>query len=362
MPPPTNIIFNGTFDLRGAGWSGTDLETSHTESAYFGNGSTNRVAEMDGQRGQTTIMQQVVAIGAPIQTELTFVAGLRNGLSRNAGEGFRVDILDSDGVVIATSTILPTTVGSYTSYSIPVNFTTAGDYTVRFTELGRNDSTGAIVDNISMLVCFAGQTVIDTPTGGKPAIDVQIGDLVTTESGTAQVRWVGRRRVTAADMAANDKLRPVRICAGALGRGLPRADLRVSRQHRMLVSSPICQRMFGHSDILVSALKLTALPGIYIDDQVSQIDYVHLLFDQHEVVFAEGAPSESLLLHAEALSALSPEALEEIRLIFPEIDAGPDRFPRAKLIPKGSQQTRVAERMLRNDRSPLEALSCPKLC
>lgn len=356
MAPPTNIIFNGTFDLLGSGWTGTDLETTYTESAYFNNGSANRVAELDGNARQTTVMQQVVTIDAPIQTELTFAAGLRNTNVTVGQDGFRVDILDSNGLVIATATILPTTVGSYTSYSIPVNFAAAGDYTVRFTELGPDNSFGAIIDNISMLVCFAGQTMIETPTGGKPASDIRVGDLVTTERGPMPVRWVGRRRVTAAELAANHKLRPVLICAGALGQGLPRADLRVSRQHRMLVSSPICQRMFGRTDILVSALKLTALPGIHIDEEIDRIDYVHLLFDQHEVVFAEGAPSESLLLHGEAFLALSAGAQDEIRLIFPEIGAGRAPLPSAKLIPKGSQQTRMADRMVRNERFPLEAL------
>jgi hypothetical protein len=156
-------------------------------------------------------------------------------------------------------------------------------------------------------------------------------------------------------MMVNDKLRPVRITAGALGQGLPRADLLVSRQHRMLVSSPICQRMFGQTDSLVSALKLTALPGIHVDEAVAEIDYIHLLFDQHEVVFAEGAPSESLLLQTEALAALSPEAVEEIRLLFPEMGKGRTGSADARLIPKGSQQARLADRMAQNGRPVLES-------
>lgn len=352
MPPPTNIITNGTFDIGSVGWTGTDIEVN-PETAYLQNGSGNRVAEIDGNRGPITVMQQSINITAPVETELTFIAALRNQNVAPGADGFRVDILNSSGVVIATATILPS-VGTYTNYIVPVNFTEAGTYTVRFTELGDNNSFGAIVDNISMLVCFAGPTLIDTPTGRKAAIDIKVGDLVTTERGPMPVRWVGRRQVTAEEMAANDRFRPVKINAGALGQGLPLADLWVSRQHRMLVSSPICQRMFGQTDILVSALKLTALPGIHIDEEITQITYVHLLFDQHEVVFAEGAPSESLLLQAEALAALSPEAVDEIRLLFPSLGGGPDGMTDSKLIPKGCQQTRLADRMVRNDRPPLE--------
>ncbi len=355
MPAPTNIIVNGSFNGKGLGWSGTDTETTFTEGAYFGNGSTNRVAEIDGNTGRTTVMRQTVAISGPQTTELTFDAALRSTNVSPGVDGFRVDVTDSTGAAIATITILPPVGPPYVTYTLPVSFPAAGNYTISFTELGNDNSYGAIVDNIAMLVCFAGPTLIETALGQRPAIDIQVGDMVVTERGPMPVRWVGHRRVTAAQMAANDKYRPVKICAGALGQGLPRADLWVSRQHRMLVSSPICERMFGQTDILVSALKLTALPGIHIDDQIAQITYVHLLFDQHEVVFAEGAPSESLLLQAEAVAALSPEALNEIRLMFPDLGDGLDSMADSKLIPKGCQQARLADRMVRNDRPPLEA-------
>ncbi len=354
MPPPTNIILNGTFDLQGASWGGTDTETSYFESSYFGSNKTNRVAEMDGRAGQTTVMQQSFTIADPLQTELTFVAALRNQSVTVGGDGFTVQIVDSSNVVIASMIVLPPVKGVYAPYTLPVNFATAGTYTLRFTELGPDNSFGAIVDNISMLVCFSGDTRIATPGGGTVARGIKVGDLVTTERGPMPVRWVGRRRVTAAEMAANDRLRPVRIAAGALGQGLPRADLWVSRQHRMLISSPICQRMFGQTDILVSALKLTALPGIHIDETIAQIDYIHLLFDRHEVVFAEGAPSESMRLQTGSLAALSPEAVEELHLLFPEMAQGGPFGPDARLIPKGHQQARLAGRMAQNARPPLE--------
>jgi len=62
----SNISVNGTFDLGNTGWSRADLETDYTENAYLGNGSANRVAEMDGRSGQTTGMQQVVTIQNPM--------------------------------------------------------------------------------------------------------------------------------------------------------------------------------------------------------------------------------------------------------------------------------------------------------
>ena len=340
------------------GWSGTDIETTYTEGAYLGNGSTNRVAELDGNTGRTTVMQQGITVSGKITTELTFKATLRNDRVTVGSDGFRAEILDSTGTVIASLVVLPPK-GAYTSYSVPVSFPAAGAYTVRFTELGADNSYGAIVDNIELLVCFAGATMIATPSGGKAARDIRVGDMVVTERGAQPVRWVGRRCVSRAQMAAEPRYRPVRIHAGALGLGLPLADLWVSRQHRMLVSSPICERMFGHSDVLIAAIKLTALPGIHVDTDLAEIDYVHLLFDAHEVVFAEGAPSESLLPHSEAIGALSPDALDEINLIFPGIRDGVSTCPAARPVPKGSRQARLAERIASNGRMPLETFSLP---
>ena len=54
--------------------------------------------------------------------------------------------------------------------------------------------------------------------------------------------------------------------------------------------------MFGQANVLVAAHRLTLMSGIYVDQTVRTIDYVHVLFDEHEIIFAEGAPSESLLL------------------------------------------------------------------
>lgn len=355
MPPQTNIIVNGTFDQQSVGWTGTDIETTYTETAYLGNGSTNRVAELDGRVGQTTAMVQTISIAGPITTELTFDATLRTQNVTVGSDGFKVEIRDATGTVIAEMTVLPPTIGTYATYTLPVEFPAQGTYTIHFIERGPDNSYGAIIDNIEMMVCFAGQTLIDTPEGPRPAIDIRVGDLVVTERGPLPVRWVGRRGVTAAQMAGDDKYRPVKISAGALGQGLPRADLWVSRQHRMLISSPVCRRMFGHGETLVAAVRLTALPGIYIDQEITRIDYVHLLFDQHEVIFAEGAPSESLLLHNEALAALTPEARDELRLMFPDRFTAAGMVQNAKLIPKGRQQARLADRLSRNGRSALES-------
>ncbi|MCG7493499.1 Hint domain-containing protein [Thalassobius sp. Cn5-15] len=352
--PPINLIVNGTFDAGATGWSGTDIEANHRESAYLGNGSSNRVAELDGRNNQITVMEQTFTVSGSSTRTVSFDSALRLSSNGNAGvEGFRVEVLDDTGTAIAFAEIRPTN-NTLQEFTLPVTFPGAGNYTLRFSERGPNDSRGAIVDNIELMVCFHGETQIATEAGSKAARDIAIGDLVWTENGLKPVRWVGRRRLEAADLEQDPTLRPVRISAGALGQGLPIRDLRVSRQHRMLVHSPVCERMFGAPSAMIAAVRLCDMGGVSIDEDTQEVDYVHLLFDAHEVVFAEGCPSESLLLGPQARLALRDEAIEEVCKIFPQFKFHGFAANSAYHIPERKQQKRLAWRLGKNGRPALQ--------
>ena len=346
------MIINGNFNNGGANWSGTDLEFN-PEGAFLGNGSTNTVSELDGHVGFTTVLEQSFTLDRAQSGVLEFDTALRTDALDEAGsDGFAVEILDSDGVVISTMTVLPTQ-SSFSTISIDVDFPGAGEYTLRFTEIGNDDSLGAIVDNISLLVCFCQGTLIGTEHGEVAFEQVKAGDLVMTRSGPRALKWVGRRHVSQAEMASEPKLHPIRITQGALGQGLPHTDLLVSRQHRMQTSSPVAERMFGARDVLISAIRLAVLQGVEIEAQADETTYFHLLFDDHEIVFANGAPSESMLLSPMSLSALSTEAQEEIHLLFPGLTATSASTSR-QTIPQIKQQKRFVERLGKNSKLPLE--------
>jgi len=203
----------------------------------------------------------------------------------------------------------------------------------------------------SFVTCFLKGTGIAAPSGKVEISRLVAGDRVQNEAGESlTIRWIGHRKITKAELERNEKLRPVRIMAGTLGDGLPKSDLIVSRQHRMLVRSQIAQRMFGQDEVLIPAIKLTELPGIFIDHSIEEVEYFHLLFDQHEIIFAEGAPTESLFTGPQALEGVSAEAREEILTLFPEV-AELDYEPKpARYIPEGRLQKQLIARHLKNEK------------
>lgn len=207
----------------------------------------------------------------------------------------------------------------------------------------------------TFVTCFSSETTVQSERGDIKVIDLVTGDRVLTrDRGMQDLRLIVSRTLSSTQLEKNPKLRPIRITAGALGQGLPKRDLLVSRQHRMLVSSKIAMRLFGVEDVLVSAVSLTALPGIFVDEAVAEVTYVHLLFGRHEVIFAEGAPTESLFTGPQALKAVSSEAREEIFSIFPEL-AKLDYEPEpASPIPNGKLQKQLAERHAKNSKPALE--------
>lgn len=222
---------------------------------------------------------------------------------------------------------------------------------IRFTNVTRNsftkDGTG--------VVCFTRGTMIETQMGQVAIEDLETGDLVRTmDHGFSPIRWIGNRQLDIVDLTQHPKLLPIRIKAGTLGTGVPTQDLVVSPQHRVLVRSIVAERMFGEREVLVPAIKLLGVDGIDVVEDATEVQYFHMLFDQHEIVFSNGAAAESLLTGSEALKAIGAKAREEIALLFPDITE-PDFTPSpVRFIPKGMQTKKLAERHQKNNKPLFE--------
>jgi hypothetical protein len=202
----------------------------------------------------------------------------------------------------------------------------------------------------SAVVCLEETASIKTEQGDRAIKDLKVGEFVFVgDDRIEQIQWIGSRELSFLDLQRNQKMYPIRISAGALGRGLPVRDLLVSRQHRLLVDSKIAERMFGRSEVLVAAIRLVGLPGVFIDKTVTKITYFHMLFKQHEIVYAEGAPTESLFTGAEALKMVPPEARSEIIEALPEIIEPNFKPISARTIPSPKFQKKLVKRHLKNN-------------
>lgn len=174
--------------------------------------------------------------------------------------------------------------------------------------------------------CFTTGTRIATPSGPRRIETLVAGDRVLTRDHGAQtLRWIGFTEVAPERLQRAPELRPIRILAGAFGPGLPERDLLVSPQHRILIGGAQAELMFGEAEVLVAAKHL-------VDDAhvlragPEPVCYAHLLFDRHEIVFAEGLETESLLPGPVALSGLDPATRDELLALFPEMARDPDGF------------------------------------
>lgn len=167
-------------------------------------------------------------------------------------------------------------------------------------------------------LCFVAGTLIHTSTGLLPVESLLPGDLVlTADHGFCPLRWSVRRRVGGHGVAA-----PVHIAAGTLGNS---RDLRLSQQHRVLLSDWRAELLFGTAEVLVPAAHLLNGGSIRLAP-CAEVDYVHLLFDRHELVFSEGILTESYHPGDYSLSRLAPATRAEVLHLFPELAHHPNSF------------------------------------
>jgi hypothetical protein len=135
--------------------------------------------------------------------------------------------------------------------------------------------------------CFLRGTLIRTPTGEQEISTLAIGDLVVTYSGRAKaIKWVGRRRLCrdAGQRWAADVV-PIKVARSAFADGVPHRDLYLSPWHAVYVDG-----------LLVTVGSLVNGFNIARCDtsDLQTLDYFHIELAQYDIVFAEGAPSETL--------------------------------------------------------------------
>ncbi|EBA05042.1 Hemolysin-type calcium-binding protein [Rhodobacteraceae bacterium HTCC2150] len=280
-------------------------------------------------------------------------------LAGNTDDTFSI----TSGASYGTATIDPTT-GTWT-YDLDdansiVNDLGFGDsledmFTVFMLDSNGQSDSQVVTITISGVPCFSAGTMIETNRGQVLVENLSAGDMVRTmDAGFQPIQWVGTKHLDNAGLSKKPKLRPVRIKDGALGNGLPRVELRVSPQHRVLIDSPIAKDLFGETQVLVPAFKLAGLPGISICDFQDHVTYCHILLKDHHVIFSNGAPTESMFIGNEAIKGLARDARAELLELFPEIVNGTATPEPARLFVKQNKQVQTLKNTLQeHDEMPL---------
>jgi Ca2+-binding RTX toxin-like protein len=232
---------------------------------------------------------------------------------------------EGDLEILANGTYTFTPAPNYNGPAPVINYTdSAGVTTPLFIEV---TAVAEVLPVCLAPICFVRGTLIATADSDIPVEDLKVGDLVETlDHGQQPLRWVGQRHLDARELTENANLRPIRIRKDVVSAGKGVGDLVVSPQHRILIASKVAQRMFGNTEVLVSAKQLLGIEGIDVADDLEDVTYFHILFDQHEIIYANGVPSESLYLGHEAQRSLTPAGREEIHALFPEV-ASPSFMP-----------------------------------
>jgi len=190
-------------------------------------------------------------------------------------------------------------------------------------------------ENFEEIICFTPGTMIDTSRGKVAVEELTPGDnVLTRDHGYQTLAWVGRRDLTAAEMARCAAAAPIRIEAGALGANLPERDLRVSPRHRMLITGARAELMFGEREVLVTAADLLGLPGVS-QEAPDAVSYIHVMCDAHQIIRAEGSWTESFQPAEAVLNAMDAESRAELLGMFP--DLGKDGFASARPVLNGAE-------------------------
>lgn len=152
-------------------------------------------------------------------------------------------------------------------------------------------------------VAFTRGTHITLSTGAqKPIEDLEIGDKVLTrDDGPQAIRWIGTNTVRAVGDFA-----PIVITEGTLNNT---RDLTVSPDHRLFIYQRSDALGAGRSEVMVKARHLVNDETVFIQDG-GFVDYYQLLFDQHEIIYAEGIAVETLLVDTRTRPALQDSMSE----------------------------------------------------
>jgi hypothetical protein len=139
------------------------------------------------------------------------------------------------------------------------------------------------------MCCFLKGTKIETADGERKVEDLEIGELLPTMfGGTRPIQWIGRCSIKKANPTkpwVKDAL-PVRISRSALAPGVPHSPLYVTAEHSLFIDG-----LLAPARMLINGTTIKR----YEAREHLELEFFHIKLESHDVIYAEGAPVETLL-------------------------------------------------------------------
>ncbi len=170
---------------------------------------------------------------------------------------------------------------------------------------------------------------IRTPCGPRRVELVRPGDLIVTrDNGLQPVRMIWMREIRQLDITADPGAAPIHLCPRAVGPMMPKLDMTVAPDHRVLVPG---YRLLGQEDTtccLVQARELArSSDAAYVDTSAKISKFYTFVFDSHQVFACNGLPLESFLAGAAEIAGLKANLREELVRLFPQLQREPNAYP-----------------------------------
>ena len=179
------------------------------------------------------------------------------------------------------------------------------------------------------LTGICGEANVRTPLGGRRVEMLNPGDMVVTRNnGLQPVRMIWSWTVTAEEMQAHPELAPIRLKPRAVGPMMPNRDLRIASGHRVLIPG---YKLAGREDEQPCLMRVDgvalASDAAFADRSANEVTYYNVVFDQHEVITAEGLPIETFRPSPKALNLLDLAAQQTLKDLFPKLGSRRCAYP-----------------------------------
>jgi hypothetical protein len=102
------------------------------------------------------------------------------------------------------------------------------------------------------------------------------------------------------------------------------------------LEGPRAEMLFGEPEVLVAAIHLVGRCGIRQELSLG-VDYIHLMFDAHEILCSDGIWSESFQPASRMVGSMDRAQQDEIMALFPDLAESVVAFPSARLTLKAHE-------------------------